>query len=127
MRGVLVVNLENLLGLISASPLLTVGLTGGSVMVGYLATQWWAVNSRSRLEKKRTHLELDILRKKIDALDKKAAAGPDVAWNGFRKFTVTKKVMESDDTFSFYLEPHDGKRLPPFKPGQYLTFQFHLQ
>ena len=126
MKGVLVVNLENLLGLISASPLLTVGLTGGSVMIGYLATQWWAVNSRSRLEKKRTNLELDILRKKIDALDKKAAAGPDVAWNGFRKFTVTKKVLESDDTFSFYLEPHDGKRLPPFKPGQYLTFQFHL-
>lgn len=119
-------NLENLLGLISSSPLLTVGLAGGTAMVGYLATQWWAVGARARTERRRTRLELEILRKKIDALDKKAAAAPEVAWNGFRKFTVAKKVLESEDTYSFYMKPHDGKRLPPFKPGQYLTFQFHL-
>lgn len=119
-------NLENLLGLISSSPLLAVGLTGGTAMVGYVATQWWAVGRRARTEKRRTQLELEILRKKIDALDKKAAAAPEVAWNGFRKFTVAKKVLESDDTYSFYMKPHDGKRLPPFKPGQYLTFQFQL-
>ena len=119
-------NLENLLGLIGSSPLLAVGLAGGAAMVGYLGSQWWAVVGRARTERMRSQLELDILRKKIDALDKKAAAGPEVAWNGFRKFTVAKKTLESEDTYSFYLKPHDGKRLPPFKPGQYLTFQFQL-
>lgn len=116
----------DLLNFIQSSPLLALGSTGGLVMVGYLATQWWAVGSRAKIERRRSRLELEILRKKIESLDKKAAAAPEVAWNGFRKFTVARKVLESEDTYSFYLEPHDGKRLPPFKPGQYLTFQFPL-
>jgi len=116
----------DLANFVQSSPLLAIGSAGGVAMLGYLTTQWWALGSRTRTERKRSHLELEILKKKIEALDKKAAAGPEVAWNGFRKFTVARKVLESDDTYSFYLKPHDGKRLPPFKPGQYLTFQFHL-
>ena len=44
-------------------------------------------------------------------------------WNGFRKFVVRRKVEESPLVRSFYLEPHDAKPLPAFKPGQYLTFR----
>lgn len=44
-------------------------------------------------------------------------------WNGVRKFTVARKVAECEDTFSFYLEPHDRRPIPGFRPGQYLTFQ----
>lgn len=113
----------DLLNFIQSSPLLTLGSTGGVIMVGYIATQWWAVSSRSRLEKKRSQLELDVIRTKIDILNKKAEAAPEVAWNGWRKFTVSKKVKECHDTFSIYLSPHDGKQLSNFKPGQYLTFQ----
>ncbi len=47
-------------------------------------------------------------------------------WNGIRKFAVAKKVAQCDDVFSFYLKPHDGRPLSPFKPGQYLTFQLDL-
>ena len=47
-------------------------------------------------------------------------------WNGHRKFTVAKKVRECEDVCAFYLKPHDGKPLPPFKPGQYLTFQLDI-
>ena len=47
-------------------------------------------------------------------------------WNGIRKFSVAKKVAQCDDVFSFYLKPHDGRPLSPFKPGQYLTFQLDL-
>lgn len=43
-------------------------------------------------------------------------------WNGYRKFRVAKKILECHDVYSFYLSPHDGKPLPEFKPGQYLTF-----
>ena len=119
-------NFNSLTEFLQSGPLLSIGMTGGVFLTGYLATQWWVVSWRSRLEKRRGQLELDILRKKIEALDKKAEAAPEVAWNDYRKFTVARKVLESDDTYSFYLEPHDGKRIPDFKPGQYLTFQFQL-
>ena len=49
-----------------------------------------------------------------------------LVWNGCRKFTVAKKSRECEDVCAFYLKPHDGKPLPPFKPGQYLTFQLDI-
>ena len=46
------------------------------------------------------------------------------AWNGFRKFEVKRKEYENESKSicSFYLWPHDDKPLPPFQPGQFLTF-----
>jgi ferredoxin-NADP reductase len=49
-----------------------------------------------------------------------------LVWNGFRKFSVVKKVSECDEVCAFYLKPHDGKALPSYKPGQYLTFQLDI-
>jgi len=116
---------ETLLNSALWNPLLAIGLAGGAFMLGYLATQWWAIASRHRYELLRSRLELDVLGKKIEILNLKAQAAPESAWNGYRKFTVSKKVEECGDTYSFYLTPHNGKALPPFKPGQYLTFQLH--
>ncbi|MBT5911597.1 MAG: 2Fe-2S iron-sulfur cluster binding domain-containing protein [Rhodospirillaceae bacterium] len=45
------------------------------------------------------------------------------AWSGLRKFKVARKQMEATDVCSFYLEPHDGKELPSFQPGQFLNFK----
>lgn len=42
-------------------------------------------------------------------------------WNGFKTFHVIKKKEESSVITSFYLSPKDGKPLPLFKPGQYIT------
>lgn len=50
----------------------------------------------------------------------------EAGWNGIRKFSVFKKVPQCDDVNAFYLKPHDGRPLPAFKPGQYLTFQLDL-
>ena len=47
-------------------------------------------------------------------------------WNGVRKFVVQRRVEESHDTASFYLKPHDGRPLPMFLAGQFLTFRFHI-
>ncbi|MDG2391326.1 MAG: 2Fe-2S iron-sulfur cluster-binding protein [Planctomycetaceae bacterium] len=47
-------------------------------------------------------------------------------WNGYRKFRVDRKVLEADNICSFYLVPHDGKPLPKYRPGQFLTFRFQL-
>jgi uncharacterized protein len=116
---------QALIEIAQSSPLLTVGVAGGVVMTGYLATQWWALISRQRFETKRNRLELAALSKRIEILNRQAQASPETAWNGYRKFTVAKKVQECPDTYSFYLTPHNSRPLPPFKPGQYLTFQLH--
>lgn len=42
-------------------------------------------------------------------------------WTDWRDFRIAKKVKESDEITSFYLEPVDGKALPSYKPGQYLS------
>lgn len=50
------------------------------------------------------------------------------AWPGFRTFRVDRKVIEdtAQSICSFYLIPEDGQPLPPFKPGQFLTFRLDI-
>ena len=47
------------------------------------------------------------------------------AWTGYRIFRVERKALEdaTGQVCSFYLVPQDGKPLPPYWPGQFLTFQ----
>jgi ferredoxin-NADP reductase len=49
-----------------------------------------------------------------------------VTWKGFRRFQIIFKVKEAQDIVSFYLAPVDGKPLPPFFPGQHLTFRLNI-
>ena len=49
-----------------------------------------------------------------------------LSWDGYRKFVLSQKVPEAKDICSFYLKPNDGKSLPPFQPGQYLTFKLNI-
>jgi len=81
------------------------------------------LGDRRRALLQRRRLELEIERAELQI---RSVAEATSAWNGLRKFTVTQKVMECADTYSFYLAPHDGKALAPFKPGQYLTFQLSV-
>jgi len=53
-------------------------------------------------------------------------AQEELSWQGFRKFEVQRKQLEGGDICSFYLHPHDGRSLPPFNPGQYLTFRLNI-
>jgi len=50
------------------------------------------------------------------------------AWDGFREFIVQRRVMEDGyrSICSFYLVPTDGKPLPFFRPGQFLTFKLSI-
>lgn len=50
-------------------------------------------------------------------------------WEGFKSFRVVRKVYENTqkDICSFYLAPSEPMTLPPFKPGQFLTFKLDLQ
>ncbi|CAM3596447.1 NO-inducible flavohemoprotein [Polaromonas hydrogenivorans] len=47
------------------------------------------------------------------------AAAPG-GWRGGRAFRVARKVAESAEITSFYLEPQDGGALASFEPGQYI-------
>ncbi len=52
----------------------------------------------------------------------------DAAWSGWREFRVTRREVEdpAQTQCSFYLAPVDGKPLPAFKPGQFLTFSLDV-
>lgn len=47
-------------------------------------------------------------------------------WNGWKKFVVKEKVVESTEITSFYLYPAEGGRVPDFKPGQYISLRLYL-
>ncbi|WP_042346904.1 NO-inducible flavohemoprotein [Bacillus massiliigorillae] len=54
------------------------------------------------------------------------AEGAAGGWDAFKEFKVVKKEKESDVITSFYLQPVDGKQLPAFKSGQYITVRLSI-
>ena len=44
-------------------------------------------------------------------------------WKDWRDFEIARREAESETITSFYLRPVDGRRLPRFQPGQFLTVQ----
>ncbi len=114
--------------MLTQNPALAVGwliVAGLLLQVGLLisggARRLLFEKKRSRLEQERLSLEIKAARMKIQVVETDKTA-----WNGVRKFTVAQKVKEAEDTFSFYLKPHDGKTVQQFKPGQYLTFCLNI-
>lgn len=58
-----------------------------------------------------------------DAKDTRANGA---TWSGFRAFVVLDAYDDGDGTRSFHLAPKDGAALPPFAPGQHLTFRLDV-
>lgn len=103
------------------------GLIVGLVVVRLLqsvssAAQTLAV-SRERSQKSLQLLDTQIAAAQALRVQNEAQK---MHWNGYRKFRVSRKVIEARDVCSFYLEPHDRKPLPQYLPGQFVTFRFHL-
>jgi len=48
------------------------------------------------------------------------------AWEEFKAFKVVKKEQESSVITSFYLEASDGKPVPNFQAGQYITIRLSI-
>jgi ferredoxin-NADP reductase len=83
---------------------------------------------RVAFERRRQRLSLEVLHAQLDAarkLQQKREAAA-LGWNGYRKFSVHRKVMEAENICSFYLTAHDKKPIPAFQPGQYLTFKLDI-
>ena len=57
-----------------------------------------------------------------------AAPARKAAWPGHRDFRVVSRQFEdaAQTQCSFYLQPVDGQPLPPFLPGQFLTFVLQI-
>jgi uncharacterized protein len=47
-------------------------------------------------------------------------------WKDWRNFVVIRKVKESEEITSFYLQPEDQGDLPNFQPGQFLTIKLDI-
>ncbi|MGM9927440.1 MAG: NO-inducible flavohemoprotein, partial [Bacillus sp. (in: firmicutes)] len=50
----------------------------------------------------------------------------EAGWDGAKAFIVSDKVVESELITSFYLKAADGKKLPAFIPGQYVTVTVNI-
>lgn len=55
------------------------------------------------------------------------AANQAGGWEDFKYFVIDKKVTESDVITSFYLKPADGKQLPAFQAGQYISIKLEIE
>ena len=90
-----------------------------------LFTSWrGAIFARSQQE-----LSLQLLKRRVEAETLHGQMERDKGsstWSGLRKFRINRKVPEGGGISSFYLVPHDGKEIPQFDPGQYLTFSLRL-
>ncbi|MBM0745434.1 2Fe-2S iron-sulfur cluster binding domain-containing protein (plasmid) [Phormidium sp. CLA17] len=47
-------------------------------------------------------------------------------WKDWRNFVVVRKVKESEEITSFYLQPEDKGDIPNFQPGQFLTIKLDI-
>lgn len=52
-----------------------------------------------------------------------ASESKEGGWRFFKDFTVVNKVKESDNITSYYFKPVDGKALPTYQPGQFITIR----
>ena len=73
-------------------------------------------------------LALELLRHRVRAAKalRVERERTELSWDGYRKFVLQRKIQQAHNICSFYLVPHDRKPLPPFKPGQYLTFKLNI-
>ncbi|MGA9341641.1 MAG: 2Fe-2S iron-sulfur cluster-binding protein [Rhodanobacteraceae bacterium] len=87
---------------------------------------WRRVAHQSQLRQRADTL-LDL---RIDSAyrERQVEEQKSLAWAGWRKFQVRWKRFENErrDICSFYLVPHDGKPIPGFEPGQFLTFRLDV-
>jgi ferredoxin-NADP reductase len=117
MQPVLVAHLSMAAG----AGLLGILLLQGGIYVAGSVRRAWDVRRERELSRRRLEFQVEAARLQCEELEQKK-----LSWSGYRKFVVKKKVEDCTDTYSFYLEPHDRKSLPTFKPGQYITFQLNI-
>ena len=106
-----------------------VAVAGILTITLYGSLQVWRSWQEARLATRYFGQEIELLQEKIERqqqISQVAVSRAKDAWEGFRKFELRGKILEAEGICSFYFAPHDGKPLPPFNPGQYLTFKLNI-
>ena len=95
------------------------------VSVALWLVQLLRVRASARIE---TELALELLRHEFAAAARvRVASEPEQpAWLGYRNFLVERKIKDGPSSDSFYLVPQDGRPLPDFLPGQYVTVRVRM-
>lgn len=104
---------------------------GGATLCGLVGVKLFAsaANTLQRYsaDKRRFRIRNAALENEIKRVSRVTVeTGNKLAWEGFRKFRVQAKRQEINGCHSICLAPHDGKPLPKFHPGQFLTFSVHV-
>lgn len=104
----------------------------GAILIALVAVQlgFYVFSSVQQIrgDRRQRRLESELFAARIDAANalRREREQMEAVWNGYRKFVVDRIVDEAERVRSFYLSPHDGKPLPVFKSGQYLTFRLEI-
>lgn len=104
----------------------------GALIIGFVSVQLVLLISETIQQMRggatQRRLSSELIRQRIAAANalRVRREQSQLIWNGVRKFVVDRRVEEADNVASFYLVPHDGKALPLFDPGQYLTFKLDI-
>ena len=97
----------------------------GACAVVVASTAWSAVDHHRRRQARReeTLAGRRMFHQRVLAVAERARARRDtaLAWEGLRELRVSAIVDECQDVKSFYLAATDGRPLPDYLPGQYLT------
>jgi ferredoxin-NADP reductase len=100
-----------------------------AVLAQTLLMTWDAFRRVSHQQEQRERAT-GVLQLRLDAAleRREAEKRTSLSWAGWRKFQVRRKQPEDpqQQVCSFYLEPHDGKPIPEFGPGQFLTFKLSI-
>lgn len=114
----------------SMAPLLNFGTMLGLLLGSWVGVQGLLLAVQSAVGSSRRHRRNQERREEFS---RQVATTAQIAratkaipeWDGWRPFRVVAIVDEAADTKSYYLAPVDGRPLPTFLPGQYLTFRLH--
>lgn len=114
-------------------PLVTLGLPGLSLCCLAGSALVYALTERRRRRAWRELAAADDafrlrLREARIRPSRREEEEPDLAWEGYRKFRIVRKVIEDTkaETASFYFAPIDGRRLPGYPPGAYLNIRVDI-
>ncbi len=95
----------------------------------YLATLSFGYGRQVAFIRRNADIERELLLARVgQIMDRRKfeRERQELSWNGYRKFEIERKEIEGGGICSFYLRPHDRKPLPPFEPGQFLTFNLQI-
>ncbi len=110
----------------------TLGMASGIAMLGASGLRAmgaaYGAGRRAHSTRRRFEHRRKMFAQQLEATLKWARATKPTykAWSGTRLFRVAGVVEEAEWCKSFYLMPVDGRPLPRFEPGQYLTFRLPI-